>query len=172
MRDGTAITSILFTRLENAPALIEELGPTDSSSLLDEHHDRAAQLLAEYGGEELQWMGDGLMAAFSSPVTAVDCAVAMQRAARGRIMNHQLHVCMGLEAGEILRQETGSGYFGSAVVIAARLCARASPGQILVSDLIVGLLGQGTTLRVHELGAANLKGIHGEIEIAEILFGN
>jgi hypothetical protein len=70
---------------------------------------------------------------------------------------------IGLNVGEILQQESGSGYFGTPVVIAKRLCDRADAGQILGSYMVSGLLAGRQAFEFRDLGAWELKGITGTI---------
>jgi len=82
--------------------------------------------IAEHGGRELQRTADGLIAAFSSAVAAVQCAVALQRTT-DRPMR------VGLHAGEL---PEGEDVYGSVVIVASRLCDAAAPGEILASDVV------------------------------------
>jgi class 3 adenylate cyclase len=69
--------------------------------------------------------GDGVCAAFSSPRSAVDAAVAAQQAL-------ELPVRMGLATGEAELRD--GDYFGAVLNRAARVMATGHGGQILVAD--------------------------------------
>ena len=75
--------------------------------------------------------GDGVCAAFASPKSAVDAAVAAQRAL-------ELPVRMGLATGEAELRD--GDYFGTVLNRAARVMAAGHGGQILVADSTAGLL--------------------------------
>jgi len=75
------ITTILFTDLVNSTALMQRVGDERARTLFAAHHRLLSDAVAAHGGSELQWLGDGLMVAFSSTADAVRCAVAMQQAA-------------------------------------------------------------------------------------------
>lgn len=164
----TSITTILFTDLVNSTEVIQRLGDERAQQAFATHHARLGELVSGHGGRELQWLGDGLMAAFPSTGDAVRCSVAMQRAARQPIAGERVEMRVGLNVGEILEQESGSGYFGTPVVVASRLCARASAGQILASQLVSGLLAGRHAFRFRDLGVAELKGIEAPVGIAEV----
>jgi len=123
-------------------------GAVGSPAHLDLEPVRAT--LAEHGGRELQRTADGLIAAFSSAVAAVHCAVALQRAT-----DRPLRV--GLHAGEL---PEGEDAYGSVVTVASRLCDAATPGEILASDLvrqiggspIAALMQPAETLRLAGIG--------------------
>ena len=74
--------------------------------------------------------GDGVCAAFASPRSAVDAAVAAQRAL-------ELPVRMGLATGEAELRD--GDYFGAVLNRAARVMAAGHGGQILLDDTTAGL---------------------------------
>src|SRR5882757_3793549 len=74
--------------------------------------------------------GDGVAAAFASPMSAVDAAVDSQR-------ELQLPVRMGIATGEAELRD--GDYFGTVLNRAARVMAAGHAGQILVADSTAGL---------------------------------
>jgi len=90
------------------------------------------------GGEELEWLGDGALAAFSSSADAVRCAISIEQTARRPVAGARFEIRIGLHLGEVMRRNGGS--FGLSVVTARRLCDRAASGQILCSKMIADLL--------------------------------
>ena len=83
------------------------------------------------GGWLFKHTGDGVCAAFASPKSAVDAAVAAQRSL-------ELPVRMGIATGEA--ELRGADYFGVVLNRAARVMAAGHGGQILVADSTAGLL--------------------------------
>jgi hypothetical protein len=136
------------------------LGDDAAEELRRTHFSLLRTAVAESGGEEVKSLGDGLMVAFTSPLDAMGCAVAMQRAIAEHNRSNPsrgLGVRVGLHAGEPVRDE--ADFFGTAVVVAKRLCDRAEGGQILASELITGLVGTRGGFRFLPLGRLNLKGL-------------
>ena len=115
----------------------------------------------------MKWLGDGLMVAFPSAADAVRCAIAMQEAAR-RAPGERLSLRVGLHVGEALKQE--SDYFGTAVVVARRLCENAAAGQILCSSLVAGLLAGRQAFSFRDLGPMRLKGLNTPVAACELLY--
>src|SRR5262249_59363294 len=113
--------------------------------------------VAASGGEEVQWLGDGLMAAFASPADAVRCAVAMEQGAGRPIDGERLRIRVGLNVGEIMRG-AGGGYFGTPVVTARRLCDEAQAGQILCGSTVAGLPARRRALPLPDPGPHVLEG--------------
>ena len=95
-------------------------------------HDEVLRTAIEgHGGWLFKHTGDGVCAAFSSPRSAVDAAVAAQRAL-------ELPVRMGLATGEA--ELRGGDYFGAVLNRAARVMAAGHGGQILLAESTAGLL--------------------------------
>jgi class 3 adenylate cyclase len=146
--DPTEVTSafrtILFTDLEGSTALAEELEPMMFMTLLTEHDLIIRRSLVVSGGREVKHTGDGIMASFDEVANSLDCALAIQAGFDARIAaggKPAYHVRIGLAAGEPV--DHNDDLFGSTVNLASRICNAASPGDVLVSDV------------VHEFGVAN-----------------
>jgi class 3 adenylate cyclase len=164
------ITTILFTDLVGSTELLQRVGDEQAQRLFEAHHTVLQYAVAANGGSELQWMGDGLMVAFPSTADAVRCSVAMHQAAQQPIGGERLEIRVGLNVGETLQQDSGSGHFGTPVVVAKRLCDRAAAGQILCTRTTADLLAGRQAFRFRELGLAELKGIAEPVAVCECLY--
>src|ERR1700680_4761181 len=87
--------------------------------------------IERHGGWQFKHTGDGVCAAFSSPRSAVDAAVAEQRAL-------ELPVRMGIATGEAELRD--GDYFGAVLNRAARVMAAGHGGQMLLAESTAGLL--------------------------------
>jgi class 3 adenylate cyclase len=154
-----AMRAILFTDVCGSVAQTQQLGDDGHMQLLREHNDIVRSELIAHDGREVKHTGDGIMAAFTSIVEAVDFAVAVQRRmhARNEDATTPFHLSIGISAGEPVTDEHDD-LFGAAVQLAARLCAAAEPGDIAVS-LGVRELCAGKAIRFDDRGALNLKGL-------------
>jgi class 3 adenylate cyclase len=95
-------------------------------------HDEVLRAAIEaHGGFLFKHTGDGVCAAFSSPGSTVDAAVAAQRAL-------ELPVRMGIATGEAELRD--GDYFGAVLNRAARVMAAGHGGQILLADSTAVLL--------------------------------
>ena len=95
-------------------------------------HDEVLRAAIEaHGGWLFKHTGDGVCAAFASPRSAVDAAVAAQR-------QLELPVRMGLATGEAEPSE--ADYFGAVLNRAARVMATGHGGQILLAESTASLL--------------------------------
>ena len=129
--------TFLFVDQVRSTEQLTRLGDAAAHELRRALFDLLRQATEVAGGHEVDFTGDGLFCAFEGAAEAVDAAVTMQQLAWSfngrRGAESQLAIRIGVNTGEPLESE-GGGYFGVAVVIAARLCAIAEEGQILASD--------------------------------------
>jgi PAS domain S-box-containing protein len=168
-RPQVEITTILFTDLVGSTELMQRVGDRRAQSLFQQHSEFLRDNVVALGGDLVEWTGDGVMATFSAASDALHCAIAVQQTAPRTSAAEPLGVRVGLNAGEVLRQELGSGYFGAPVVIARRLCDAAGSGQILCSQTITGLVAGNRGFRFRDLGAIHLKGIADPVGAVEVV---
>lgn len=162
------VQTILFTDLEGSTELTHRLGDRASRELFREYEGIVRECLAIHGGSEVKTMGDGFMAAFRSPTRALECAVAVQAALADRDPAMEpLRVRIGLHTGEPLAE--GGDFFGSAVILAARIAAEARGGEILVSD-VVRQLTAGKGFSFAERGQRTFKGFTEPTSVFELLW--
>ena len=150
----TSTATILFTDVVGSTELLQRAGDERAARVFRAHHDLLSQAVKSHGGHEVKWLGDGLMVAFSSATDAARCGIAIQQAARRPTVGERLEVRVGLNVGETIRSEVD--YFGTAVVVARRLCDRADAGQVYVSELLVNLLAGQQQFRFESLGTLSL----------------
>ena len=84
--------------------------------------------IEEHTGRLVKTTGDGFLAEFASPITALRCALAIQ----SELASSPLKLRIGLNLGDII-VEAGGDVYGEGVNVAARLEALADPGGILIS---------------------------------------
>jgi class 3 adenylate cyclase len=124
--------------------------------------------LRVYHGAEITHTGDGIEAAFTSASSAVECAMAIQQAFAQHNQGHpsqSMHVRIGINAGEPIVTE--GRLFGTAVHTAFRICDRAQPDQILISDVIHKLV-MGKDFALVDRGRVVLKGFPGRLRLYEV----
>ena len=98
--------------------------------------------------------GDELMAVFEGPVNAVRAAKRIQ----ARADEFGLLARAGVHMGEVV--ERNGALRGIAVHLAARVMAKATGGEILVSETVKDIVA-GSALRFQDRGQHELKGIEG-----------
>ena len=120
----SGVVTFLFTDIEGSTRRWEADADSMRAALLT--HDEALRTAIEaHDGFLFSHTGDGAVAAFASPKSAVDAAVDAQR-------ELQLPVRMGIATGEAELRD--GDYFGTVLNRAARVMAVGHGGQILVAD--------------------------------------
>ncbi len=124
------VVTFLFTDIEGSTRRWE--ADADAMRSVLAVHDKVLRTAIEtHDGFLFSHTGDGVVAAFASPMSAVNAAIDAQR-------ELQLPVRMGLATGEAELRE--GDYFGTVLNRAARVMAAGHGGQILVADSTAVLL--------------------------------
>jgi WD40 repeat protein/class 3 adenylate cyclase len=128
----TGTVTFLFTDIEGSTRLLKQLGER-YAGVLAAHQSLLREAFAAAGGREIDSQGDAFFVVFGRAKDAIAGALAAQRA----LASHewpdevQVRVRMGMHTGE--PSVAGERYIGLGVHRAARICAAAHGGQILLS---------------------------------------
>jgi len=166
---------VVFCDLRGYTAFTETAEPEEVLDFLREYHGALGPLVSQFEGTLDQFSGDGIMVFFNDPVPcpdpaelAVKMAMAMREEAgkliadwreRGRDLGFGAGIAQGYATlGQIgFSERSGYTAIGTVCNVAARLCAEAKDGQILLSQRVnVGLKGSVAT---EQVGALALKGL-------------
>jgi len=182
---------VVFCDLRGYTAFTETAEPEEVLDFLREYHGALGPLVAQFEGTLDQFSGDGIMVFFNDPVPcpdpaarAVKMAMAMREAAGKLIAAWRRHGCdlgfgAGIAQGYATLGQIGfadrSGYtaIGTVCNLAARLCAEAKDGQILVSSRIAGAVE--AIARFEDLGNLELKGLSrpvAALNVTELITGH
>ncbi|HXV82840.1 MAG TPA: adenylate/guanylate cyclase domain-containing protein [Candidatus Binatia bacterium] len=163
--------TVMFTDIEGSTLLTQRRGDETAQRLLREHNETVRGALDSYHGKEIKHTGDGIMASFFSASRAIGCALQIQKmfAARNAANPEDaVKIRIGLNAGEPIAED--EDLFGTSVQLARRLCDRAQPGRVLVSEVVRQLVaGKGFEFEHH--GAESLKGFDEPVLLYEVRVG-
>jgi predicted ATPase/class 3 adenylate cyclase len=152
----SGVVTFLFTDVEGSTRRWE----ADAEGMpvaLAAHDEVLCNAIEAHGGWLFKHTGDGVCAAFASPRSAVDAAVAAQRAL-------ELPVRMGIATGEA--ELRGADYFGAVLNRAARVMAAGHGGQILIDAATAELL---SGVNLADLGARRLRDISRLINVFQVV---
>jgi class 3 adenylate cyclase len=158
------LRTVLFTDLVGHTEMMRRLGDERGREVLREHERITRDLLKQHGGAEVKTMGDGFMASFASVTKAMDCAIALQRAFAAH-EGEPLQVRVGLNAGEPIEED--GDLFGSTVIMASRIAAKAGAGEILIPEPLRHLLS-GKSYVYADRGETMLKGFEDAVRLYEV----
>jgi class 3 adenylate cyclase len=162
-----SLRTVLFTDLVGHTEMMSRLGDARGRDVLREHETITRKVLKQHSGIEVKTMGDGFMASFGSVTKAVECAIALQRAfvERNESTPEPLHVRVGLNAGEPIEEE--GDLFGSTVILASRIAAKADGGEVLAS-MAVRELCSGKGFLFADRGEFVAKGFEEPVRVFEV----
>jgi class 3 adenylate cyclase len=134
----TSILVIFFDDMQASTALKQKItSELDEEAFQDirREHDQVVTtaVTRENAGQIIKSTGDGILAVFSEPSTAVERAIEIQLQLYG---NQHIKVRIGLDMGQVRVEKAGgvqSDLFGRHVDWAARAMSMAEPGHILVT---------------------------------------
>jgi GAF domain-containing protein len=166
---------VVFCDLRGYTAFTETAEPEEVLDFLREYHGALGPLVSQFEGTLDQFSGDGIMVFFNDPVPipdpaerAVKMAMAMREAAGSLIAvwrrrDRDLGFGAGIAQGYATLGQIGfaerSGYtaIGTVCNLAARLCAEAKDGQILISGRVAAAAEK--VILLEDLGSLTLKGL-------------
>ena len=162
------LRAVMFTDLKDSTLMTTLYGDTKALHLLHIHNALTRNSLKAHRGREVKHTGDGIMASFASVPDAVECAIAIQKAFAAynkETPEAPLYLRIGLSAGEPIEEQ--GDLFGKTVQLAARLCAHAEPGRILVDQVVLDQW-QGEELPFSDLGEVTPKGFDHAVRVYEV----
>jgi adenylate cyclase len=145
--------AVLFSDIRGFTALSETMSADTMAKLLTEYFTEMVECVFRHGGTLDKFIGDSVMAQWGAPIgERDDCDRAMQAAldmmeeldrlnarwsTEGRPV---LQIGIGLNVGDVFAGNIGSDrrleytVIGDPVNVSSRLCGKAGPGEILLSD--------------------------------------
>ena len=149
------LTTLAFTDLVGSTEKLAQIGDAAWRDLLSRHYESVRSILERFGGREIETTGDGVLATFAAPATAIRCLAEIQ----GASDREGLQVRAGVHVGEL--ELVGNRLRGIAVHEAARIVAEAGSGEILVSEQAKAF-AEAAGLSFQDQGLHELKGLPGK----------
>jgi class 3 adenylate cyclase len=156
--------TVLFADVVHSMDIAAAVGAERLREIMSELLDRSTAVVTRYGGTLSQFTGDGIMAVFGAPITLEDhavraCLVALgiqQEAKRlaAEVEDRDgvdLSLRVGLNSGQVIAGEIGSGTFGYTTIgeqvgLAQRMESVAAPGGVMLSASTARLVDGAATL--------------------------
>ena len=160
MTGASRTRGFLFADLRGYTDFVERRGDHAAAELLDRYRQLVRSTIAAFAGAEIKTEGDSFFVVLDSASGAVQCGLAIAAAAAAATADdpdHPIAVGVGIHAGETV--ETAEGYVGSAVNIAARVCAQAHAGEVVVTETVRLLTRTFLEVEFTPLGKRPLKGV-------------
>jgi len=176
---------VVFCDLRGFTGFAERAEPEEVMALLRDYHAAMGPIVARFEGTIDHYSGDGIMVFFNDPVPtpdparrAIEMAVAMRAAAQDLLRSwrrhgHDIGFGVGISQGYATLGQIGFAErmdytaIGTVTNLAARLCAEAKDGQILVSRRVAIAVEDSATLE--EIGDLSLKGLSQAVAVYNVV---
>jgi adenylate cyclase len=176
---------VLFCDMRGFTAFSEIAEPEDVMAVLAEYHGALGPLIHRYEGTLDRFTGDGMLVLFNDPLPcpdpalrAVRLAIDMREAATSlarswTVRGHEIGFGVGIAQGYATLGRIGfEGRFdytaiGTVTNTAARLCAEAKDGQILVTQRVAAAID--SLVELEPLGDLTLKGLSRSLPVLNVL---
>jgi class 3 adenylate cyclase len=177
--------TVVFLDLRGFTAFAETSEPEEVMGVLREYHAEMGKLILAHEGTLERFTGDGMMIFFNDPVPVpnpADRAIRMAVAMRDRVAEmtqkwrkrgYDLDFGVGIAQGYATIGAIGFegrwdyGAIGTVTNLAARLCGEAKPGQILISQRLLGTVEE--LVEAKPVGELSLKGFHRPVTTHNVL---
>jgi class 3 adenylate cyclase/streptogramin lyase len=157
----------LFCDLRGYTAFVERRGDAAAAALLIAYRELVRSVIERHEGAEIRTEGDSFYVVFPTASGAVEAGLEIvARAGEQTTPELPIRVGVGVHAGETVAST--AGLVGGAVNIAARVCAKAGAGEVLVTDTVRALTRTFLSYTYTSLGTQQLKGIVGGIPLYRV----
>jgi adenylate cyclase len=185
LRSHRREVTVVFLDLRGFTAFAEAVEPEEVMSVLGEYHRRMGEAVTAYEGTLERFTGDGMMIFFNDPVPMADATEralrmtldmrrgAEELAARWRERGYELHVAMGIAKGYAtigaigFERRLDYGAIGTVTNLAARLCAEAGGGEILITQRVHA--EASALVEVEPVGELRLRGLQRPVPTFRVL---
>jgi ABC-type transport system substrate-binding protein/class 3 adenylate cyclase len=161
----TEVRTFLIADIRGYTTYTRERGDEAGAALAARFAELVAEVVSAGDGFLLELRGDEALVVFVSARKALRAALDLQ----ARFIRAELPrgVGIGLDAGEAI--PVGDGYRGSALNLAARLCAAAGPGETLASEAVIHLAAKMDGIAYVDPHAIKLKGYSDSVRVVVVV---
>jgi len=165
----SGVRTFLIADIRGYSRYTEECGDEAAAALARKFEQIVKDDIDAYEGALVEMRGDEALLVFASARAAIRAAVDLQAQFRAtaEALEIPLRVGIGIDSGEAVQLEDGS-FRGSALNVAARLCGRASGGEVIISEATARLAGRVAGLAYVDGGRPRLKNIAEPIRILKV----
>jgi adenylate cyclase len=178
--------TILISDIRGFTSMSETKHPSEIVAMLNEYFEVMVEVLFRFSGTLDKYVGDEIMALFGAPMampdaplSAVECALEMQKALREfnrtRLAENQeaIRIGIGINTGLVVTGAIGSTKtlqytaIGDPVNTASRLCSIAKAGEIIVAETTMSRVAG--RVEAQQLPATKVKGKVDALQIYNVV---
>ncbi|MFT5596543.1 MAG: adenylate cyclase [Flammeovirgaceae bacterium] len=163
MKKSRKLAAIMFTDIVGYTALMQA-DEEHAAEVRSRHREVFNQSHSDFGGDILQYYGDGTLSVFKSAVDAVECAILIQKSLRDNSPKVDLRI--GIHIGDVVHSD--HEVYGDGVNLASRIENISSAGSILISSRLNEELKNHKSISTESIGQYQFKNIKNPIEVFAI----
>ncbi|HET7854836.1 MAG TPA: adenylate/guanylate cyclase domain-containing protein [Gaiellaceae bacterium] len=170
VRERTSgVRTFLIADIRGYSRYTEECGDEAAAALSAKFARIVDEDVEAHDGELVETRGDEALVVFASARQAIRAAVDLQAAFQevAEELDVPLRVGIGIDSGEAVQLEDGT-FRGAALNVAARLCGRASGGEVIISESTSRLAGRLGGLIYTDGGRVRLKNIPDPVHVYKV----
>jgi len=179
--------TVFFADIRGFTTLTEKMPPKEVIKLINVCMTKMSNAIDEHGGVIDKYVGDSVMGLFGAPIEkkesalkAVECGVTIIKIfeewnrEREKQQQSPIQIGIGIHTGSLVAGNMGAEdrlnytVLGANVNLAARLCGKAEPMQILISQETLNEAGVKENLQVDSLSPIELKGFSNPIPVYSV----
>jgi len=167
-RPSSGVQTFLIADLRGYTRYSDEHGDEASARVTERFAALAGEVIAARAGRVVEIRGDEVLAVFESPREGIRAAIDLHAALEAaHDPELPLRAGVGIDVGEAVPLH--GGFRGRAINMAARLCARARPGETLVTPELAHLAGSIEGLLFEDSGPVRLKGLTRPVHLLQVV---
>jgi WD40 repeat protein/serine/threonine protein kinase/class 3 adenylate cyclase len=167
-RPSPGIGTFLIADLRGYTRYSDEHGDEASARITERFASLAGDVITARSGTLVEIRGDEVLAVFESPREGIRAAIDLHAALEAaHDPELPLRAGVGIDVGEAVPLD--GGFRGRAINMAARLCAKARPGETLVTPELAHLAGSIEGLLFEDGGPVRLKGLTRPVHLLQVV---
>lgn len=164
---------VFFADISGSTRLYETAGDVVAHQCIKESLTRMSDEIGRHQGRVVETIGDELLAIFTSPLDAANCAAAIQANFKFQPTStgHRIGIRIGFHHGPVEYDENNHP-FGDSINTAARVVALAQAGQVVITDHSVREIGSSVPYWFRSFSTTHVKGKADPLTTVELVWDN
>ncbi len=159
MQTDRKLVAIMFTDIVGYTAMMGE-NEAEALGVITHYEETIKSKTENFGGEVINFYGDGSLCIFPSVTVAMECAMGIQKELHQGV---QVPLRIGVHIGEVLFQE--GRIYGDGVNIASRIESLGQPGTVLFSEDVYSRISNNPNFIAQLLGSFEFKNVANPINV-------
>jgi adenylate cyclase len=159
MSSTRQLAAIMFTDIVGYTALMQQ-SEAKAVAVIKHYNSTLEKYVTQFGGQVLNYYGDGSLCIFSSATDAVNCSLEIQKEFKKEPV---VPLRIGLHIGEVFFEDAKA--LGDGVNVASRVQSLGQENTILISEEVYNKIKNNSAIATTSLGQFDFKNVGRSIEV-------